>query len=400
MAVTMDRRARELAEQMRLRAGLLAAPQTRMGTPMLAQRMKQRAAALAEQASATHFPGFEPYAADDPSWDTQQPVPSVSFHRESWRVSRAVVQPAPAIQREPSAAESGAPPQRGSVGSPRRVLQLASLCLALAVGRGSYDLVSAYIAESRNATVATANTPVDPNSAVTPRATPAETSSSSTAGVNPTRATLAHARPNAPKPSPRAVASSSSSAVPLALPQRTTYAEAERPTLGNALALAIDAHPNATPELNEPARATPSVQSPASRPVPPVRVAEPNPSPRVLESAALQPKADASATKLRIRDLRVHGPVATSVLRRAIERVQPQFIACYRAARPFARSPLPAVQIDVLIDETGRVRNPRVQGGDVARLNDCIASAAGKLVSVAPDTGTVRASWNLSLGVE
>jgi hypothetical protein len=393
MAETMDRRARELAEQMRLRAALLAAPQNPLGTPVLAQRMKQRAAALAEQASATHFPTFEPFAADDPSWDTQQPLTSVSFDGESWRVPRGVVQPAPVIQPEPSAADSGVPPQRGSVDSRRRGLQFASLCLALAVGRGSYDLVSAYIAESRN-------TPVDPSSAVAPRATPAEASSSSTAGVNPARATLAHARPNTPKPSPRAVASSPSSAVPPALPQRTPYAEAERPALGNVLALAIDAHPNATPELSEPARATPSVPSKASALVPPIRVAKPNPSAPALERAAQPPKAGASATKLRIRDLRVHGPVATSVLRRAIERVQPQFIACYRAALPFTRSPLPAVQIDVLIDETGRVRNPRVQGGDVARLNDCIASAAGKLVSVAPDTGTVRASWNLSLGVE
>jgi hypothetical protein len=56
------------------------------------------------------------------------------------------------------------------------------------------------------------------------------------------------------------------------------------------------------------------------------------------------------------------------------------------------------VLVTAVIDEVGRVRSrPSVEGANHPALSECLATAASKMVSDRPDTGTVKASWKLSL---
>jgi hypothetical protein len=99
------------------------------------------------------------------------------------------------------------------------------------------------------------------------------------------------------------------------------------------------------------------------------------------------------AVSLRIDGLEVRGSLATSEVRRALERVRPQLTACY------ARTPAAGtLRIEVDIDERGRARSPRSVGAAPAELARCVTQIAAKLVSGSPpDTGTVKASFTLGL---
>jgi hypothetical protein len=130
----------------------------------------------------------------------------------------------------------------------------------------------------------------------------------------------------------------------------------------------------------------------------PLDIMEPEASvvPSAPSTPAPKPKAVAVAVQGEIAGLAVRGSLIKSSVGRAIERVLPQWNACYQrspqATEPSASN---ALHVDMTIDEMGRVRNPRVTGHDVHGLDECIARASTKLVSQAPDTGTVDVSFDV-----
>ncbi|MEY4582162.1 MAG: hypothetical protein RL701_6865 [Pseudomonadota bacterium] len=110
---------------------------------------------------------------------------------------------------------------------------------------------------------------------------------------------------------------------------------------------------------------------------------------------ALQLRAAAN-----IEDLSVRGSLSASNVRRGVERLRPALAACYeRAAQQAGRNRFGRIELSLMIDEAGRARAPHVspqgsnQDGDMLPgLATCLGSVTSKLVSQAPDTGTVRAS--------
>jgi hypothetical protein len=98
-----------------------------------------------------------------------------------------------------------------------------------------------------------------------------------------------------------------------------------------------------------------------------------------------------SLASLEVSGLSVHGSVSNAVVRRVIERIRPELIACYRKQRVIDPH-LPAARFELLVDEVGRVRSSHVRT-NVVELDLCLAHAAGNLVVAAPDTGTLRLSW-------
>jgi hypothetical protein len=116
----------------------------------------------------------------------------------------------------------------------------------------------------------------------------------------------------------------------------------------------------------------------------------------VMSAPMLAAAAPPLTAKAHIRALSVRGPLVTSVIRRAIERIEPLLTQCYaRCAQTAQRNEFGSMHVDVLIDEVGRVRNPQVQRADLPGLDACVAAAVAKLVSGAPDTGTAKVSWNI-----
>jgi hypothetical protein len=99
-----------------------------------------------------------------------------------------------------------------------------------------------------------------------------------------------------------------------------------------------------------------------------------------------------------IRELTVRGSLATSEVRRAVERIRAQLAACYtRAAQAAGRNAFGELSVEVEIDERGRAHVPRASGGALPGLDACVAGAAAKIVSGRPpDTGTVKASWKVA----
>jgi hypothetical protein len=100
--------------------------------------------------------------------------------------------------------------------------------------------------------------------------------------------------------------------------------------------------------------------------------------------------------RAQIRELSVRGPLVTSVIRRAIERIDPLLNQCYaRCAQTAQQNQFGSIHVDMLIDEVGRVRNPQVQRAGLPGLDACVTAVVAKLVSGAPDTGTAKVSWNI-----
>jgi serine/threonine-protein kinase len=153
----------------------------------------------------------------------------------------------------------------------------------------------------------------------------------------------------------------------------------------------------ARPSVPRAARATPR---PAAIRAEPFLVAHgadieplPVPPPANAAHASDERKAQASAE---VRDLKVRGAVSTSVVRRAIERVQSRVAACYGASAGVASGPA-EVEIEVAFDERGRVRDPRTSGASSPALLACVAQvAAGIILSPVPDTGLAKASWRVA----
>jgi hypothetical protein len=101
--------------------------------------------------------------------------------------------------------------------------------------------------------------------------------------------------------------------------------------------------------------------------------------------------------KSAIGEVTFRGPLPSSSVRRAIERINPQLTACYaRAAQAAGKNQFGSVAVELEIDERGRARSPSAHGAKLAGLNECVAEAASRVISDrAPDTGTVHASFKV-----
>jgi hypothetical protein len=105
--------------------------------------------------------------------------------------------------------------------------------------------------------------------------------------------------------------------------------------------------------------------------------------------------AQGLATEVSLLDFSVRGSLPRSVVHQALTRVLPQFSACQGRVRDANSEGTAAIRFEVSIDEVGRVRRPVVSGAASAELERCLVAACAKLVSRAPDTGTVSVSWTL-----
>jgi serine/threonine protein kinase len=114
------------------------------------------------------------------------------------------------------------------------------------------------------------------------------------------------------------------------------------------------------------------------------------------------PSSGVPALPLRARaqssDLVVHGSLATSVVRRAVERLGASFAVCYaRAAAATGHNAFGSLEVEIEIDEHGRARDAQVNGAQLPNLGACVAQAAARLAADRPpDTGRVKASWKVA----
>jgi hypothetical protein len=212
---------------------------------------------------------------------------------------------------------------------------------------------------------------------------------------------------SAPRPAP-APRSSSTGAV---APNREAHApgapeqHAAQKVVVNEPEIPIQHLPEAAPAPNPPGiEPIPPIEAPqqASKAAPrgsdasvavapsPVPRAEVKPTP--VENPTLPLEAKAT-----IGEVTSRGSMPTSLVRRAIERINPQLAQCYaRTAQAVGKNGFGSVTVEVDLDERGRARSPSAHGGKLSGLNDCVAEAAGKVISDrAPDTGTIHASFKV-----
>jgi hypothetical protein len=105
------------------------------------------------------------------------------------------------------------------------------------------------------------------------------------------------------------------------------------------------------------------------------------------------PRPAALSARTDVQALALRGSLSVAVLRGAVERIRPGLSACYAAsAQQAGHNAYGTVRVDVLIDEIGHARKPRVSGANLPGLENCVSSVASKLVTRAPDTGSVFAS--------
>jgi hypothetical protein len=121
------------------------------------------------------------------------------------------------------------------------------------------------------------------------------------------------------------------------------------------------------------------------------------PSPTRTVPQPLSPGLPFSAS-VQIDGFSVRGSLPTSQVRRSVERIRASFANCYKqAAQAAGHHGFGELIVDVRIDERGRANAPRVHGGQLPRLDACVADAVSKLIcEKAPDTGTVLASWKIT----
>jgi hypothetical protein len=128
--------------------------------------------------------------------------------------------------------------------------------------------------------------------------------------------------------------------------------------------------------------------------------AVPQKTPRVPgpDQPVARPRTSARlAATPEVRELSVRGSLATSEVRRALDRIKPQLAACYaQAARAAGRNGFGELAFEVEIDERGRAHAPHARGGSLPGLGRCLERATSKLAARPPDTGTVRAAWKVA----
>ena len=128
--------------------------------------------------------------------------------------------------------------------------------------------------------------------------------------------------------------------------------------------------------------------------VPPEPVAPAVPAPKVEST----PSAPLPLTaKVKIDDVEVRGSLPKSQVRHAAERLTSQLKRCYeQAAQAAGHNGFGELIVGVEIDERGRARSPRVQGGGLPRLEGCVTETVGHLITGrVPDTGIVSATWKI-----
>jgi hypothetical protein len=137
----------------------------------------------------------------------------------------------------------------------------------------------------------------------------------------------------------------------------------------------------------------PQVATPAA--APPVSAAPKSAAPaKAAVSKAPPPPLAARAT---VSELVVHGSLATSVVRRAVDRLLSQLEACYeRAALAAGRNGFGSSHVALEIDEHGRARSAVSRGAALPGLDACVMQRANGLsADRAPDTGRVQAAFKL-----
>jgi hypothetical protein len=123
-----------------------------------------------------------------------------------------------------------------------------------------------------------------------------------------------------------------------------------------------------------------------------MHAAAPSGSAATQRTTAPQPMA---AGRVMVDGLVVRGALAPTTVKRALERLEPDLTQCYQKQPARDRILSGPVHVDVLVDETGRVRNPSVQSSGPSGLNECVSQISRKLVSGVP-TGTANISWTLN----
>jgi serine/threonine protein kinase len=122
-----------------------------------------------------------------------------------------------------------------------------------------------------------------------------------------------------------------------------------------------------------------------------------------IEPRPTEPKP-ATDVQVQVQALNVRGSVATSVVRRALERVRPQLRACHdtlHATVPATGAAAPELHVEVEFDERGYAREPRVAGRGWPALIECVTRSTSAIVLArVPDTGVAKASWTVTYGAE
>ena len=163
---------------------------------------------------------------------------------------------------------------------------------------------------------------------------------------------------------------------------------------------APDAEPSLADAHVEDVVAAASPASSGATPAPASSKVVESPSPAPVPSSGPRPVSPGhplSAT-VEVSSYSVRGSLPAAPVRRAAERLRGAYANCYKAAAQAAgHNAFSELIVEVRIDERGRASSPRVHGGQLPRLDACVADAVAKLVcEKAPDTGTVLASWKVT----
>jgi serine/threonine protein kinase len=201
-------------------------------------------------------------------------------------------------------------------------------------------------------------------------------------------------------PPPGAVASNREARAPGVPPQTARDAQADNEPspvrtadIPSASPSAMPSEPLATPEpAQQSSKAVSHGADAAAAPLAPSPPREEAKRP----TSAPEPNLPLEA-KSAIGEVAFRGPLPSSSVRRALERINPQLKACYaRAAQAAGKNQFGSLTVELEIDERGRARNPSASGAKLAGLNECVAEAASRVISDrAPDTGTVHASFKV-----
>ena len=109
------------------------------------------------------------------------------------------------------------------------------------------------------------------------------------------------------------------------------------------------------------------------------------------------PRPLATSARVAIADLSARGPLTRTAVRRAIDRVVPALVACYRPAATRAqRSPTIELRVRFVIDESQNARDISIASDPLPGLAGCATHALlGLHTEVAPDVGVEDVTFAL-----
>jgi hypothetical protein len=96
---------------------------------------------------------------------------------------------------------------------------------------------------------------------------------------------------------------------------------------------------------------------------------------------------------LHITSVVLQGALPNAAIHRAIARVRPELATCFERGDSSHHGGMLSVQLQ--IDERGRVRKTQIEHTDSPVLANCLISILNRMVSVAPDTGTVSLTLSM-----